>query len=135
MNQLTALIAPHNQPATYDSDTLDHALTAARTHLGMPSAFLVAIEGDDLMTIAVSNRHADSTYRAGVRYPARGSIAQMVLDDNLPQLIPDMSRAAVVQRQATKIGAMISVPIPLHLGGYTVSFAASWTCRGLMPLL
>ena len=118
----TKSLAPYlSLPAEAGGDrTIQRALEAVRSHLGMDVAYLSEFVGNDSVFRAVDSPGFDTLPKAGDKISLDDVYCQHILAGRLPQLMPDTSQvpfaATVPITEALGIGAHLSVPVELSNG-------------------
>lgn len=103
-----------------ESDTIQRALQAVRTHLGMEVAYLSEFVGNNSIFRVVDAPGLEDMIKPGDARSLDDVYCRHILAGRLPQLIPDTSREPICRSlpitAAVPIGAHVSIPIILPSG-------------------
>lgn len=112
--------APINPPALNPGETVNRALQAVRSHLGMEVAYVSEFVDDRSVFREVDAPGLEHLAKAGDSYALDDVYCRHILEGRLPELIPDTAAepvaAAMPITHAVPIGAHMSVPIRLPDG-------------------
>lgn len=102
------------------SETLQRALEAVRTHLGMEVAYLSEFVGDTSVFRAVDAPGLEHMIKPGDSRSLDDVYCRHILAGRLPEIIPDTSKEPICQEMpitaAVPIGSHVSIPIVLPNG-------------------
>jgi EAL domain-containing protein (putative c-di-GMP-specific phosphodiesterase class I) len=120
MQILTDAINAACETGDAESGTIQRALQAVRTHLGMEVAYLSEFVGNESIFRVVDAPGLEQLIKPGDARSLDDVYCQHILAGRLPQLIPDTSKEPICQSMpitaAVPIGAHVSIPIILPNG-------------------